>query len=184
MPLLQKQVKAQEGASSPWSGKVTDTQRLALALTAIGKDPTNVEGANLLDYSWNKEAHMSGSVLGSLQGSNELIYALLAINAHDSFTQPESVSMSAEQMIDKLLSEYQLADGGFGLDGNQSIGVDITAMAVQALARYYDSRADVKDAVDKALGRLAAMQDVRGDFGSAEADAQVIVALTELGIDP
>lgn len=179
-----EEVKKQAAEPAPWDNTVTDTQRVSLALTAIGKDPTDVDGVNLLDYSWNKETHMPGTgALGDRQGSNELIYALLAIDAHDSFTQPESVSMTTEQMIDKLLSTYQLKDGGFGLTDNQSTSVDITAMALQALAKHRD-RADVQAAIDGALERLAGMQSTRGDFGSSESTAQVIVALTELGIDP
>lgn len=179
-----EEVQKQEAESAPWDNTVTDTQRIALALTAIGKDPTDVGGVNLLDYSWNKETNMPGAgALGDRQGSNELIYALLAIDAYDGFTQPESVSMTTDQMIDKLLSTYQLEDGGFGLSDNKSTSVDVTAMAIQALAKHRD-REEVQEAIDKALSRLAGMQDTRGDFGNAESTAQVIVALTELGIDP
>ena len=66
---------------------------------------------------------------------------------------------------------------------------DMTAMAIQALAPYYKTNETVKAAVDKALEALSALQRNDGGFGSwgtvnSESCAQVIVALTALGIDP
>ena len=179
-----QEVQKQKSVTSrPWDNKITETQRLALALTAIGKDPTNVGGVNLLDYSWNKGAYWTGEELGDMQGSNELIYALLAINAHDSFQQPTSVSMTKEQMIDKLLRDFQAPEGGFGLSG-PSFDVDITGMALQALAPYYNTCENVKTAVDKAVTHLSQAQGTDGSYGNPEATSQVIVGLCTLGIDP
>ena len=64
---------------------------------------------------------------------------------------------------------------------------DMTAMALQALAKYQDQKA-VKTATDSALSWLSKNQDSKGGFASwgtvnAESTAQVIVALCELGID-
>src|SRR5699024_10074836 len=67
---------------------------------------------------------------------------------------------------------------------------DITGMAVQALVAYYnDEHPEVKAAVDKALACLSEIQRDDGGFASwgtvnAESCAQVIVALTALGINP
>ena len=65
----------------------------------------------------------------------------------------------------------------------------MTAMAIQSLAPYYKTNETVKAAVDKALEALSALQRSDGGFGSwgtvnSESCAQVIVALTALGIDP
>ena len=62
-------------------------------------------------------------------------------------------------------------------------------MAIQALAPYYKTNETVKAAVDKALEALSTLQRNDGGFGSwgtinSESCAQVIVALTALGIDP
>lgn len=168
-----------------WDNKVTETQRLALALTAIGKDPRYVNGVNLLDYSWNKSTNFpgSGGALGDRQGSNELIFGLLAIEANSAFEQPDSVEMTKEQMVDKLLRNFYIAGGGFGLYDNTTISVDMTAMALQALAKHQD-RQDVKSAIDTSLTRLSQMQGIDGSYGNAESTAQVVLALCELGIDP
>lgn len=167
--------------------KVTEVQRLSLALTAIGQDPRDVKGINLLDYSWNKEANFPGikpdGVLGNRQGSNELIFAMLSLEANHAFTMPEHASITIPGIIDKLLSEYQNTNGGFGLYDHQTSSVDITAMALQALAKHYEEPT-VKTAVDKALSYLSSNQGQDGSYGTSEATSQVIVALAELGIDP
>ena len=64
----------------------------------------------------------------------------------------------------------------------------MTAMALTALAPYKDD-AEVKAAVDAALTYLSDAQQADGGFMSwgaanSESCAQVIVALTALGIDP
>lgn len=170
-----------------WDNKVTETQRLALALTAMGKDPRHVNGINLLDYTWNKQAHFPNAydigALGDRQGSNELIFGLLAVEAHHSFTQPKDASMTVEAMVDKLLEKFQLAEGGFGLYDNQTLSIDLTAMAIQALAKHQD-KPYVQEAIDKALAKLSMMQSIDGSYGNAESTSQVILALTEIGIDP
>ena len=62
-------------------------------------------------------------------------------------------------------------------------------MVIQALAPYYSTDTRVKDAVDSGLAVLKSRQECTGGFSSsgsynAESTAQVIVALTALGIDP
>ncbi len=57
-------------------------------------------------------------------------------------------------------------DGGWALDGNAT-DVDMTAMAIQALAPYYNkSNKTVKDAVDTALAWLSTKQNSDGGFSS------------------
>ena len=165
------------------SAKSTDNSRMILALTALGKDVTNVGGKNLLtalaDLDYVKK-----------QGINGPIWALIAFDSHD-YTIP-TLSGSGTQttrgnLIATILGE-QLADGGWALSGINA-DPDMTAMALQALAPYYSTNAAVKTAVDKALAKLSAMQDDTGGYGSwgtvnSESCAQVIVALSALGINP
>ena len=101
-----------------------------------------------------------------------------------------SSKYTADEVIEKLLSE-QYDDGGWAL--NTTVGtsdVDITAMTVQCLAPYYKSNTSVKAAVDKALALLSSKQYDDGGYKSYYSDknpesaAQVIVALTSLGINP
>ena len=77
----------------------------------------------------------------------------------------------------------ELPGGGWSFAGGDA-ETDITAMALQALAKYRD-RQDVADAVERGLTVLSQQQEENGGFvaydsESSESIAQVIVALTVL----
>ena len=76
-----------------------------------------------------------------------------------------------------------MKNGGFGLTGKDNTSVDMTAMALQALAPYQE-RTEVKEAIDRAVSCLK--EEMRDDFGygTSESTAQVLLALSCLGIDP
>ena len=157
--------------------KVTDNARVILALTAIGKDVTNVGGHNLLKG-------LDNMAYVQRQGINGPIWTLIALDSHN---YPTMGDVTREKLIQVIL-DAQLPDGGWDLSA-ENADTDMTAMAIQALAPYYKTNETVKAAVDKALEALSAMQRPDGGFGSwgtvnSESCAQVIVALTALGIDP
>ncbi len=160
--------------------KSTDNSRLIIALTALGEDVTNVAGHNLLQGLDSMEYLKK-------QGINGPIWALIALDCHD-YDLPESADYTRYELVNYIL-DYQLEDGGWALDGNRS-NADMTGMALQALSPYCDEYPAVKEAVDRALETLSAMQNDSGAFGgfgaaaNSESTAQVIVALTALGIDP
>ena len=171
-------VKAKADANERlhWA-KVTDNARVILALTAIGKDVTNVGGHNLLKGLDNMDYVQT-------QGINGPIFTLIALDSHN---YPTMGDVTREKLIQVIL-DAQLNDGGWTLSGNDA-DPDMTAMAIQSLAPYYKTNETVKAAVDKALEALSALQRNDGGFGSwgtvnSESCAQVIVALTALGIDP
>ena len=157
--------------------KVTDNARVILALTAIGKDVTNVGGHNLLKG-------LDNMAYVQTQGINGPIFTLIALDSHN---YPTMGDVTREKLIQVILAA-QLADGGWDLSADNA-DPDMTAMAIQALAPYYKTNETVKAAVDKALEALSALQRNDGGFGSwgtvnSESCDQVIVALTALGIDP
>ncbi len=157
--------------------KVTDNARVILALTAIGKDVTNVGGHNLLKG-------LDNMAYVQTQGINGPIFTLIALDSHN---YPTMGDVTREKLIQVILAA-QLNDGGWTLSGTKA-DPDMTAMAIQALAPYYKTNETVKAAVDKALDVLSGLQQGDGGFGSwgtinSESCAQVIVALTALGIDP
>ena len=163
------------------NSKSTDNSRVILALTAIGKDPTNVGGHNLL------KGLDSMSYINK-QGINGPVFALIALDSHN---YPTFGEVTRDVLIDRILSEQVKADGGWALGGadEEASDVDVTAMTIQALAPYYKTNAKVKTAVDKGLTWLSAHQEEDGGFASwgavnSESCAQVIVALAALGIDP
>lgn len=158
--------------------KSTENSRLILALTALGKDVTNVDGHNLLLGLTDMEYLLK-------QGINGPIWALIAFDSGN-YSIPVG-NFTRETLIETILAA-QLPDGGWALTGETS-DPDMTGMALQALATYYAENELVKASVDKALITLSQMQAADGSFASidgpsSESIAQVIVALTALEIDP
>ena len=153
--------------------KPTDIERVALALTAMGKDITDVDGTDLVSMICNSEKLSDGS--------NELIYALMALDAANAAISADA-KWSRNTIIEAMLS-FQNENGGFGLTGKDNTSVDMTAMALQALAPYQE-RTEVKEAIDRAVSCLK--EEMRDDFGygTSESTAQVLLALSCLGIDP
>ena len=155
--------------------KYSEYSRVIITLTALGYDPTNVGGYNLVEKLYDFDNV-------SKQGLNGVIYALIALDTKD--FKIEGNKNSRDMLIKNILNS-QLQDGGFSLSGNAS-QEDITAMAIQALAKYKD-REDVKKCLDKAVEFLSNSQTTTGGFGSnnnesVESNAQVLIALNELGI--
>ncbi len=166
--------------------KSTENARLILALTAMGQDPASfVEGKNLLaglaDFDWVKN-----------QGINGPIWTLIALDSQD-YEIPNSSypdKTKRDRLVEYILNS-QLSTGGWSTGGGSTADADMTAMAIQALAPYANSNADVKNALDKAVALLSKMQDdATGAFKNADGDlnaestAQVVVALATMGIDP
>ena len=160
--------------------KYTEYSRLILAWTALGRDPSNVAGFNMLVPLADFEQTV-------FQGINGAIFALLALDSGD-YDIPENVAQSTQASRDLYVDHIlraQLEDGGWALNGSAA-EIDMTAMALQALAKYRDW-AEVEKAVEKGLELLSRQQKANGGFSDSngetcEAIAQSIVALTELGI--
>lgn len=167
--------------------KATEWHRIALTVMALGGTPesfgtdANGNSVNLIaDGTYN----FGGEDIGA-QGNNAYIYALITLDAGN-FTVPNSARYSREYLINALLKNQE-EDGGFGIMKGKS-DVDITAMAIQALAPY-SGQSEVYTAIDKALSMLSAAQNDDGSFTnwdnvSSESCSQVIIALCSLGLDP
>lgn len=173
-----KQIKACEGVLH--EKKYTEYSRVILALTAIGKNPSNVAGYNLLMPLGDYEKTI-------WQGVNGSIWALIALDSGDyEIPQNQNATIQANrEMYIKHILENQTADGGWALSGDTA-EIDMTAMALTALSKYQDNE-EVKKATEKAISCMSEMQNADGGFSSkgveaAESNAQVMVALCELGI--
>lgn len=155
---------------------VTDNERIILALTAIGKDPANVGGKNLLTALQNKDIMQVTNT--SDTDINGLVFGLLALNSGN-YTQ------DSYWLVQAILTQ-QNADGSWSAsaDTKPDGDVDMTAMALQALAPYCNEGGDttVNAAVDKALQWLSAKYKGTG-YTSAESCAQVVVALSALQLN-
>ena len=171
----------------------TEYSRVILAMTALGLDPQDAAGFDLTKPLGDFERTV-------WQGVNGAIFALLALDSLD-YPIPENdnaeTSATREMYIAEILRR-QTPDGGWnataGANGgavgrNERGDIDLTAMALQALAKYQDDRA-VRAAVNRALLFLSRSQDETGGFSSGlsrgeltlESAAQVLIAISELDI--
>lgn len=155
---------------------VTDNERIILALTAIGKDPANVGGKNLLAALQDRNIMQVTNT--SDTDINGLVFGPLALNSGN-YTQ------DSYWLVQAILTQ-QNEDGSWSSSADtKPVGdVDMTAMALQALAPYYNEGDDttVNAAVDKALQWLSAKYKGTG-YTSAESCAQVVVALSALQLN-
>lgn len=154
---------------------VTDNERIVLALTAIGKDPANVGGENLLKALQNKDIMKVTDT--SNTDINGLVMGLLALNSRN-YTSDTS------WLVQAVLAQ-QNEDGSWSASADtKPVGdVDMTAMALQALAPYHKDSGNetVNTAVEKALNWLSGKY--RSGYDSSESCAQVVIALSALNLD-
>lgn len=170
------------GSAKLHSTKSTDNSRVILALTAIGKDVTNIASFNLLEPLTDMD-------YVTKQGINGPIFALIALDSGDyEIPQTDATNKTTREKLVQTILDAQVANGGWAFFGSTA-DPDMTGMAIQALAPYYSTNSDVKEAVDKALTVMSNAQKDDGGFASwgsvnSESCAQILVALTSLGIDP
>ena len=135
--------------------KYTEYSRVILAVTAMGEDPTDVGGFNMF-------LPLADFEQTCFQGINGPIFALLALDCGD-YEIPENTADSTQATRD-LYVDYiinaQLPEGGWSLMGGEA-EIDLTAMALQALAKYQD-RKDVAEAVEEGI---AILSDGQNDIG-------------------
>ena len=166
--------------------KYTEYSKTILVLTAMGKDAENVGGYNLLEPL----ADFAGV---KRQGLNGPIWALIALSSKPDYKIPKAagdVEQTTEEKLIQFVLGRQLEDGGWALAGKKADS-DMTGMALQSLAPYYRKAGyeEVTRAADRGLDCLSSIQNEAGGYGSmgvetSESSAQVLTALTALGVDP
>lgn len=161
--------------------KYTEYSRVILALSSIGKDARDVAGYDLTKALGDYDQTV-------WQGVNGPIWALLALDCRNypMPQNPQAKTQATRQMYVDYILSCQLPGGGWNLTKTGTADPDLTAMALQALAKYQD-QAKVKQAVSQGLTCLSRLQNPDGTFSSegvanGESCAQVMIALGELGI--
>ena len=118
--------------------KSTDNSRVILALSAIGRDATQVGGCDLTapytDFAWVRN-----------QGINGPVFALLALDSRNYL----SGSAVRRQCVDAILAA-ELSGGGWAMNG-AAADPDVTAMVLQALAGRRPSRRPCRAALIRSL---------------------------------
>ena len=138
--------------------------KAALCVEALGKDPKDVGGVNLIEKLADRSIY---------EGSNSYItvrapMVLFAFDAMDAEIPEGDAYITREELVKELLDQ---------VDAQIALSItwkswDSAAMTIQALAPYVGtgigevSGDDVDTAVDKVLGLLATMQESDGKFGT------------------
>lgn len=162
--------------------KATEYHRIALTVLTLGGNPKEFGGVNLIaEGTYDFHSGSPGQ-----QGANGLAYALLALDSKN-YEIPEDAAYTREWMVKELLS-LKGRHGGIALEKDSESNVDITAMALQALANYQE-QPEVKEVVETSLSWLSDQMTEQASFmayesESSESVAQVILALCALGMDP
>ncbi|MFD1738604.1 DUF4430 domain-containing protein [Bacillus salitolerans] len=152
--------------------RITDYERYTLGILAAGGNPTDFEGYNLVEHIYNGDV--------TKQGLNGVIFALLALDSAK-FEVPKTATWTREKLVSSLI-ENQNQDGGWAWDGSESSDIDTTAMVITALAPY-KNQVDVNSKIDLAVQYLSA-QYLDSKVNNSSTAAQVIIALTALGMNP
>ena len=145
----------------------TTREKYALVLAAVGSTDRYITDT-------------ADEAIGGM-GMMSLVFGLhLLNNGYD------SAMYGTDGLIGEILANEK-ENGGWAVMGSWG-DVDVTAMTLQALAPHYGRRGDVTDAVDRSLGWLSQKQLDSGGFKTmgaenSESAAQVILALSSLGID-
>ena len=156
--------------------KPTTIARTILAVGALGKDPANVGGANLLAMLYNSDKISDGG--------NEAMWALIALDS-GKYAVSNDAKWNRNELVDEILAYQSKDEKGFSWSSKGAkADIDGTAMAIQALAPYYKSNENVKTAVDEALKYLQGKMNSNCQFGDSEKASQVIISLAALGKDP
>jgi hypothetical protein len=197
-------VNAETGKVVLHNRKYTDNSRVILALTSLGIDASAVQlGNKTYDFVSALTDKQSGSseYQAVWQGINGPIFALMALDSNAYLS--DNAGKTARGAYLNYILTHKTADDGWALSGSAA-DPDITGMALQALAPYYKldaqsysalglvgapSHADIKASVDTAISRLRALQNPsdgtfsHGTVASSESTVQVLVAISDLGVD-
>lgn len=177
---LKKTLDNQKGELS--RNAFTEYSRTVIALTSIGENPYNFYGYDVISPLAEADNVMK-------QGMNGLAYALIALECGDyDNVKPRDGYDGRVGSIEKYKNSLvgsSLPNGGWALFGKKA-DVDMTAIAIQALAPFY-KESKVKSVVDDGLKVISSKQKDTGGFETmgnenCESSCQVLTALSSLKI--
>ena len=154
----------------------TTIERVVLTLTALGLDATNFCGQDLTAWLYENQ-NWSNYV------SSDLIWGLIALDS-GKYTAADGY----KEALIQHLTEYQKQDTGafFYSSSWNADDVDMTAMAMIALAPYKDSNATAKKMYDAGWKYIESKKDDQGNYGGKSYDpcctnAYVVIAKCAAG---
>ena len=158
----------------------TDLERLTIGIAAIGEDPTQFNGVNLIAEIIKKAA--TAGITGQ-------VYGIIALSTQDYGSQ---ANQTINQLIVLVLKQQNTA-GGWAFFGSVS-DLDITGMTMSALGMHRD-QPKVQSALDRAVALLKTTGFVKttggflipGGFSTEEnsnSTAMAILGLAAAGVNP
>lgn len=167
------------GYASPYYAKI------ALAVTAMGYDATDVGGINLIEKLANREIFqksVKAADYGAYGREGMILFAIDAGNytlpvGENYITRAELINGEMASVMDAI--ETAIAWNSF----------DSAAMAIQSLAPYVNQdvegvdKEQVKQITDCAIGYMQTMQESNGSVGNCWTLAQVMYAAGKFDID-
>ena len=150
-------------ANPPTLSSVTDNERHAMALEALGINPYS---GTSLDYIAPIVASFDGTQIGDLHLDNDDVFALFPL-LHSGYT-------ASDPIIQKTVAFILSAQNA---NGAWDESVDMTAATVQALS-IVKTLPGVTDALAKALSYLHAEQKTDGGFGNSFSTSWVLQAIS------
>ncbi|MEJ1312414.1 hypothetical protein QY888_09735 [Latilactobacillus sakei] len=174
------QVFAEELTGMAGHYSATDLERLTIGIAAIGEDPTQFNGVNLIAEIIKKAA--TAGITGQ-------VYGIIALSTQDYGSQ---ANQTINQLIDLVLKQQNTA-GGWAFFGSVS-DLDITGMTMSALGMHRD-QPKVQSALDRAVALLKTTGFVKttggflipGGFSTEEnsnSTAMAILGLAAAGVNP
>lgn len=152
--------------SSPNMANVTDYERHAMALLALGMNPYSETG---VDYISPIVDAFDGTQVGDTALMNDDIFAIFPL-LHAGYSNTDSVI----EAIKSGIIRAQRTDGSW--EGS----VDLTAATVQAPA-LFPRTGEVEVAINRADGFLASKQQDDGGFGNSFSTAWTLQAIQAIG---
>jgi hypothetical protein len=148
--------------------RVTDYERRAMVLMALGIDPYTGTDTDLID---GITASFDGSQIGDPDYINDDIFALVVF---------ARAAPAEDDVLFTVLAHVLSVQRS---EGSWPGGVDMTAAAIQALTPFSDAPG-VREALAVAVGYLRSQQGSDGGFGNVFSTAWVLQALAALGKSP
>ncbi len=152
--------KMKEEGIAPLDLKMTEWEKLVLAITATGYDPRDIEAYDLIDIISNNDYLSKSKQYFSLH------YAVLALNSYKYAIPKEGNRIDIESLI------HMWAEGAKnGAQANPDRATDMSIMGYQPIADYYDANAkpgdkyyDVREAMDAVFDQYSKSQTYQGFF--------------------
>ncbi len=141
---------------------VTDDERHAMALMALGIDPYKDTDT---DYIKEITTTFDGTQLGDISLYNDDIFGLLVLS-HAGYTKNDEIIKS---IVSYIISKQ---DAGGSWDS-----VDMTSASIMAL-RNFESLNKVEESIEKAEAYILEQQETNGSFGNIFSTSWAIQALT------